>query len=437
VSAAHIARAASGPLSGSLSVPGDKSISHRAVLFAAMSDGTSHLNGVLDAADVRSTIAAVRALGVTVEESAGADGGLDLTVTGWGARGPVAPDGPIDCGNSGTTCRLLMGVLAGWPGSYTLTGDESLSRRPMRRVADPLASMGAAIELTEAGTLPAVVRGAVLRPAEHDLTVASAQVKTALLLAGLRCPGRTLVREPAPSRDHTERLLPAFGVPVPRDEATRAAWIDGPAVPLGTDVAVPGDPSSAAFLVGAAAIVPGSEVTVTGVALNPTRIGFLRVLERMGADVTLRPSGRLGGEPVGDILTRYTPALTGTTVLPEEIPSLVDEVPLLAIVAAGAATATRFEGAGELLVKESDRLQALADALDAFGVPESSGPDFLEVEGGAVPGPATLDSLGDHRLAMAYAVAGLVATGPVRIERFDAVGVSFPGFEAALTSLGA
>jgi 3-phosphoshikimate 1-carboxyvinyltransferase len=403
-----------------------------------MAEGTSRLSGVLDSADVRATIGAVTALGATVKETGRTDRGLELEVTGWGEAGPKPSAAPVDCGNSGTTARLLMGVLAGWPDrTFTLTGDESLSRRPMKRVTGPLEAMGGHFELSQGGTLPVTVHGAPLHAGVADIPVASAQVKTAVLLAGLRATGRTLVREPAASRDHTERLLPAFGVPVGRDPETLAAWVEGPASLRARDVDVPGDPSSAAFLVGAALLVPGSEVTLTGVALNPTRIGFLHVLERMGAEVSIQPGPAQGAEPVGDVVSRYKGALDAVTVTAEEVPSLVDEVPLLAVVAMRAVVTSRFEGVAELRVKESDRLQALADSLAALGAMVRSGPDWLEIDAPVTPHAAALDSLGDHRLAMAYAVAALMADGPVDIARFDAVAVSYPGFVDALRALGA
>lgn len=426
---------ATAPLRGELRVPGDKSISHRAVLFAAMAEGTSRLTGVLDSADVRSTIAAVSALGARVRDIGGAEGGLALDVTGWGAAGPTTPAPPIYCGNSGTTARLLMGVLCSWPGrAFELTGDESLSGRPMARVADPLRGMGAEIELSDRSTLPGVVRGAALVGTVYDSPVASAQVKSAILLAGTNARGRTMVREPAASRDHTERLLPAFGVAVGVDESEHFAWIDGPVALRAATVDVPGDPSSAAFLLGAALITPGSDLTVTGVGLNPTRIGFLRVLERMGADVVIRPVRGAGSEPVGDVRARRS-ALRGTVVTAGEVPSLVDEVPLLAVVATRAEGTTRFEGVAELRVKESDRLAALAEALGQLGAVVRSGDDWLEVDGPARLRGASLDSLGDHRLAMSYAVAALVADAPVTVARYEAVGVSYPGFPAALGRL--
>ncbi len=428
-------RPIAGPLAGEVVVPGDKSLSHRAVLFSAMAEGTSALTGVLDSADVRSTIEAVRALGARVE-TASVGGGLDIGVAGWGASGPRVPVAAIDCGNSGTTARLLMGVLAGWSVEATLTGDASLSRRPMARVTGPLERMGAAFEMAEGDRLPVTVRGGALAPIDYELPVASAQVKTAVLLAGMRASGRTTVREPAASRDHTERLLPLFGVPVGANAVERTAWVDGPVVPRAARFDVPGDPSSAAFLVAAAVIVPESEVVLLRVALNPTRIGFLRVLERMGADITVDLEAT-HPEPVGTLRVRSGPTLRGTTVRPDEVPSLIDEVPVLAIVACMAEGTTRFDGVAELRVKESDRLEALADGVRALGGRVRSGEDWLEVEGPVRLAGGDVDSLGDHRLAMAYAVAGLAASAPVSIDRFEAVDVSYPTFTEHLAALGA
>lgn len=427
-----------GPLSGTVAVPGDKSLSHRAVLFAALAEGTSRVSGVLDSADVRATIGAVTALGAKMELRADAGGELAGSVTGWGATGPTKPTGPVDCGNSGTTARLLMGVLAGWPLEATLTGDESLSKRPMKRVTEPLSAMGARFETAAGGTLPVTVHGTeALRPFSYASPVASAQVKTALLLAGLRAHGGVKVTEPALSRDHTERLLPAFGVTVASDPATLSASLCGPQVPQATDVTVPRDPSSAAFIVAAALLVPGSEVRLPGVSLNPTRIGFLRVLERMGADIELSPAPSAGSEPVGTIVARYTGALGSTIVTPDEIPSLVDEVPVLALVAARARGTTRFAGVGELRVKESDRLAAVHEGLEALGVRARSGEDWLEVEGSTTFSGATLDSLGDHRLAMCWALAGLAGSEPVTVTRFEAIDVSYPAFAEHLAALSA
>jgi 3-phosphoshikimate 1-carboxyvinyltransferase len=430
----HDALPAAAPLRGSVRVPGDKSISHRAVLFAAMSEGSSRLQGVLDSQDVRSTLAAVRQLGAGVEVVAIAPQGLTVLVNGWRRHGPVSPADPVDCGNSGTTCRLLLGVLAGWPIAVTLDGDESLRRRPMRRVTEPLTKMGATFE-THDGGLPIRVLGGPLRAIRYESPVASAQVKTAVLLAGLRASGTTAVVEPAPSRDHTERLLPAFGVGVERDSAERSVAVAGPAHLYGSDVVVPGDPSSAAFLVGAAALVAGSDVSLPEVAVNPTRTGFVRVLQRMRADVTVRVDRATGAEPVGTLRTRFRAGLCATTVRADEVPSLVDEIPLLAVVAASAHGTTRFEGVSELRVKESDRLEAIVEALTMLGATVRAGADWLEVDGPARFRAATLSSLGDHRLAMAWAVAALVADGPVRIDGWEAVEVSYPRFAEDLASL--
>jgi 3-phosphoshikimate 1-carboxyvinyltransferase len=429
------ARPTSVPLRGQVRVPGDKSISHRAVLFSAMAQGTSHLTGVLDSADVRSSIDAVEALGASVEIISEGGGALELQIAGWGGDGPAAPAQAIECGNSGTTARLLMGILAGWDRHVVLQGDESLSLRPMARVTEPLAEMGAVFE-TRGGLLPVGVRGGFLRAGTHELRVASAQVKTAVLLAGLRADGRTVVTEPAPSRDHTERMLPAFGVPVGRDPEACRAWVDGPDYLKATDVTVPADPSSAAFLVAAALLVPDSDVVLPDVDINPTRTGFLRVVARMGASVSVDLGEVMGGEPTATLRVRYSPVLHATTVTAEEVPSLIDEIPILAIVACAAEGTTRFEGVRELRVKESDRLEAIAEGLTALGCTVRAGDEWLEVQGPCTFGAAAVDSRGDHRLAMAYAVAALSARGVVTIDRFEAMEVSYPSFVADIAALG-
>jgi len=426
---------ATGPLRGAVVVPGDKSLSHRAVLFAALAEGRSHITGVLDSADVRSTLSAVAALGAGIAVRDSGSGGLDVYVDGWGDRGPTSPTAPIDCGNSGTTARLLMGVLAGWDVEATLVGDESLSKRPMARVTDPLSHMGARFESRGGGMLPVTVRGGGLRPMAFVSDIASAQVKSAVLLAGLRACGRTVVSEPMTSRDHTERLLPAFGVEVGTDEAACSAWVDGPCVPIACDVDVPGDPSSAAFLVAAGLLVPRSTVVVRYVCLNPTRTGAFEVLRRMGAKVSMSTEQVMAGEPVGTVTAEHGGALRATVVSAEEVPSLVDEVPILAVVATAARGTTRFEGVSELRVKESDRLAAVAAGLRSLGADARSGPDWLEVDGPARLTGGRLDSLGDHRLAMSWAVAALVALAPVAIARFDAVDVSYPDFMRDVSSL--
>jgi len=425
------------PLTGEVHVPGDKSMSHRAVLFSALADGTTTLRGVLDSADVRSTIGAVRELGARVELAEQPDGSLAGQVAGWGSSCPLPWGVDIDCGNSGTTVRLLMGLLAGWPTEVTLRGDESLSRRPMRRVMAPLEQMGARFTATEGGTLPVIVHGnAALHPIDYVSPVASAQVKSAVLLAGLRALGVTRVSEPSPSRDHTERMLPEFGVTVYLDPARHAASVTGPVTPESPgEIVVPRDPSSAAFLVAAALLVSGSKISLPGVSLNETRTGFLRVIERMGARVEVVPWPETDGERFGAIVTKHTPRLTATSVSAAEVPTLVDEVPILALIATQAHGETRFERVGELRVKESDRLEAIVSGLTALGAQVSVEGDTIVVNGPTPLHGATLDSLGDHRLAMTWAVAGLVADGPVEVLRFDAVSVSYPGFADDLESL--
>ncbi|MDO8987598.1 MAG: 3-phosphoshikimate 1-carboxyvinyltransferase, partial [Coriobacteriia bacterium] len=369
------------PLAGGLRVPPDKSMSHRAVLFSAMAEGTSGLAGVLDSADVRSTIGAVRALGASVTLYPVADGSLSGTVTGWGALGPGSPESPVECGNSGTTTRLLAGVLAGWPIRVELHGDESLSRRPMGRITGPLEQMGARFTTSD-GCLPMSVLGTSDAAAlKYESPIASAQVKSAVLLAGLRAQGRTSVTEPAPSRDHTERMLPLFGVSVGRAEESCSAWVDGPAIPKAAQVDVPADPSSAAFLAVAASIVPGSKVMLSHVGLNPTRTGFMLVLERMGVDLSIAVDDHGATEPVGTVVVSYRKRLVATIVTAQEIPALIDEIPVLAVIAAQADGVTRFEGVSELRVKESDRLQAIVDALTTLGVVTAVDGDILEVTG--------------------------------------------------------
>lgn len=423
------------PLEGALNVPGDKSLSHRALLFAAMAEGSSNLSGVLDSADVRATATAVEELGARLAFGEPDETGLSVRVTGWGSHGPRQPDWVIQCHNSGTTARLLMGVLAGWPVKVTLTGDASLSRRPMRRITEPLSRMGVSFDEDPRGTLPITMTGNErLAPIAYPSPVASAQLKSAVLLAGLRAHGRTRVTEPTLSRDHTERLLPAFGVQVLRDDAPGVS-IDGPARMTSTDFHVPGDPSSAAFLAVAALLIPGSDLELPGVSLNPTRLGFLHVLERMGGIVEMVGEQQTEVEPIGAIRAEYSPVLLATNISEAEVPALVDEIPILALAATQASGTSRFEGVGELRVKESDRLSAIAEGLTAFGASVRTGHDWIEIDGPCRLRGAEVDSLGDHRLAMTYAIAALIAEGPTRIERFDAVDVSFPNFGAMVGPL--
>ena len=417
------------PMRGSTHVPGDKSISHRAVLFSAMAEGTSRVSGVLDSADVRSSIGAVRALGAQVSLEKQPDGSLAGGITGWGAAGPSQPEDPIDCGNSGTTVRLLMGILAPWPIRVTLTGDASLQKRPMRRITAPLMKMGAHFEPAGQEHLPITVVGGGLHPITYDAPMASAQLKTAVLLVGMYANGTTTLNEPAPSRNHTELMLPEYGVATTAGE--RTASVTGPAQPQASEVLVPGDPSSAAFLVCAAVMCPGSTIQVENVSLNTARIGFTRTLERMGAEVSVSRTGAAGKEPYGIIEACYTPHLRGCEVPAEKIAGIIDEIPVLALVAAHAHGVTVFRQVNELRVKETDRLAAIIDGLAKLGVDAWCEGDDLYIEGQpdlVVPEGLQFDSLGDHRLAMTWSLVGLTGKMPVFIKNFEAVGVSYPGF---------
>jgi 3-phosphoshikimate 1-carboxyvinyltransferase len=413
---------------GHIAVPGDKSVSHRAVLLGAIAEGETQVRGFGRSADTESTIAAVRALGVTVE-----DEDVDsLRVAGAGLRGLRPPGAPIDCGNSGTTLRLLAGILAGQEGRFELTGDDSLRRRPVDRVADPLAQMGAHVGSAD-GTPPLDIVGGELRGIRYELPVASAQVKSCVLLAGLYAHGRTTVLEPVPTRDHTERMLAAAGAPVTRRPGRVSV---GPAEGLRLgEVSVPGDLSAAAPFIVAATLLPGSELTVHDVGLNPTRTGLLDVLERMGARVTTFHRRSSSGEPVGDIEVQSA-ELTATTVRAEEIPRLVDELPLFALAAASAHGDSRVEGARELRVKETDRIETVTSALRALGIRITARDDGFGVRGvPSRPRGGGMGSHGDHRIAMVGAIAGLVSRNGVELEGPEAVAVSFPGFFELLDSV--
>ena len=417
-------------LLGHLAVPGDKSISHRAVLLGAIGDGETRITGFGRSADTEATIAAVRACGVEVYEH----GHETLRVFGKGLRGLAQPGTAIDCGNAGTLVRLFAGILAGqaWK-EFELTGDESLSARPMGRVADPLALMGAGIE-TNDGRLPLGIQGRPLRAISYRLPVASAQVKSAILLAGLYATdGETTVVEPAPTRDHTERMLETAGARITRRPESVTVW---PAERLSLgEVEVPGDFSSAAPFLVAATLVPGSELHLHGVNLNPRRTGLLAILERMGARIISYNRRAIGGEPGGDLEVHAAP-LVGTTVGADEVPLAIDELPLVALAAACARGRTVVTGAGELRAKETDRIEATVDALRALGVRARAREDGFEVTG--VPGRlrgGRMASRGDHRLAMLGAVAGLASTEGVEVDGIEAAAVSYPGFEADLAAL--
>jgi 3-phosphoshikimate 1-carboxyvinyltransferase len=401
------------PLRGTIRVPGDKSISHRSLMFAGLAVGESRITGLLEGEDVLATAAAMRQLGAQITR--GEDG--VWTVHGAGLGSLLEPRQALDMGNSGTSTRLLMGLVASHAITATFTGDASLSGRPMKRVIDPLSMMGASIEASAGGTLPLMLRGAAPAvPITYRLPVASAQVKSAVLLAGLNTPGITRVIEPVPTRDHTERMLTGFGakLEVGEENGETVIAIHGEADLKPMDVTVPGDPSSAAFFMVAATLVPGSDLTIMNVGLNPTRAGLLEVLRQMGADITEVNPREVGGEPVADLRARHA-ALTGIDVDPAIAPSMIDEFPVLFVAAALASGTTRTTGLDELRVKESDRLSAMAAALTAAGARLEEHADGLTIHGtGGEPLPGTgngrVKSLLDHRIAMSMAVAGLVST---------------------------
>jgi 3-phosphoshikimate 1-carboxyvinyltransferase len=417
-----------GPLRGTLAVPGDKSVSHRAVMLGAIAEGDTRISGFLDGEDTNATLAAFRELGIEVERPAP----TEVVVHGRGLRGLRAPGRPLDLGNSGTSTRLLAGILAGQDFEATLIGDASLSKRPMLRVTEPLAKMGARIECAPGGTLPMRIHGASrLRGIDHTLPVASAQLKSALLLAGLYAEGRTCVTEPAATRDHTERMLGWFGCPA--EIAERRICIESR--PLrARPVQVPGDISSAAFFLVAASIVPGSELTLAGVGINLTRAAVIEILNGMGAEIEIGEPREVSGEPVADIRVRQRP-LRGVRIPKTLVPIAIDEFPAILVAAAFAEGETVLTDAGELRVKESDRIEAMADGLCAIGIRNEPRPDGISVTGGRPRGGA-IDSRGDHRIAMAFAVAGLAAAAPIRILDCANVDTSYPGFAAAVAGVG-
>ncbi|MEX2246245.1 MAG: 3-phosphoshikimate 1-carboxyvinyltransferase [Dehalococcoidia bacterium] len=422
-------------LRGTIAVPGDKSISHRAAILNALAEGEAVVRNFLPGDDCRSTLDVLRALGVacTLDESGDTP---VLRLTGAGLRGLREPAGVLDCGNSGTTMRLMSGVLAGQPFLSVLTGDDSLRSRPMDRIATPLRQMGAQVDGRDAGRLaPLAIRGGGLRGIRYKMPMASAQVKSAILLAGLFAEGETVVEEPAPSRDHTERMLSAMGARVTRDgPAVRLA----PGAPLhALSLRVPNDISAAAFWMVAAAVHPDAELRLTGVGVNPTRGGIIDVLRAMGADLSVEEEREVGGEPVADIVVRSS-RLEGTVIEGSMIPRLLDEIPVLAVAAASAHGATIIRDAQELVVKETDRIGSVASQLALMGAAVTPRPDGMVIEGGAPLHGAHVQSFGDHRLAMALAVAGLVAqSGETSIDDAEAVAVSYPLFWEHLERLTA
>ena len=415
-------------VSGSVRVPGDKSITHRVLLLSALTKGISHIGGALTSLDAQSSARVLRQLGAEVSPLRK---GATVTVRGRGRF--QRPERALFCGNSGTTTRLLLGLLAAHRFSATLTGDASLRRRPMRRVTTPLATMGARFTEQDGDGLPVTIRGGALRPLRYEMPVSSAQVKSAILLAGMAGEVDVSLQEPSGrSRDHTERLLQAFGYPI----SERDGWLHlrpgGRLEPF--DLQVPGDPSSAAFLVGAAVLAESGELCISGVGLNPTRIGFLEVLSRMGARTTMENLAPHFGEPVGDLLVRPAP-LTGTEVKASEIPGLIDEIPLLAVLASRASGTTTFRQVGELRVKESDRLGLIAENLRSVGAEAEVVGDDLVVNGRESVPRGSVRTAGDHRLAMAFAVLGTVPGARIRIDDLACAAVSFPDFPETLRSI--
>ena len=430
--------AAPRPLAGRVTVPGDKSISHRALMLSALAVGTSRVEGLLEGEDVLATAAAMRAMGATIER--GADG--IWTIQGVGVGGLLQPAGALDMGNSGTSTRLLMGLVASHAITATFVGDASLSRRPMARVMEPLSRTGADFTASPGGRLPLMVRGICPAvPIEYRLPVASAQVKSAVLLAGLNTPGITRVIEPVPTRDHSERMLRGFGAEIEietQPDGTRIISLTGEAELMPQQIVVPGDPSSAAFPTVAALIVPGSEIVIGNVGLNPTRAGLYEVLRAMGADIAFENERTVGGEPVADLRVKAS-TLRGIEVPSAIVPSMVDEFPVLFIACALAQGRSVLRGLDELRVKESDRITVMATGLRAIGATVEELPDGLVIDGtGGEPlaGGATVATHLDHRIAMSFSVASLACEIPVTVDDRAPIATSFPDFVAMMETLG-
>ena len=437
--AAPLTARASGPLAGSFEVPGDKSISHRALILGALAVGETRVTGLLEGQDVLDTARAMAAFGAeVVRHGPGA-----WSVHGVGTGGFAEPADVIDCGNSGTGVRLIMGAMATTPITAVFTGDASLRARPMARVTDPLALFGAEARGRAGGRLPMALTGAAQPvPVRYRTPVASAQVKSAVLLAGLNAPGTTQVTEAVATRDHTERMLSGFGAEVTVEDGAdgRVVTLTGEPELAPQEIAVPRDPSSAAFPVCAALIVPGSEVRLPRIGLNPTRAGLFETLREMGADLAFENGREEGGEPVADLVARFSPALRGIDVPPARAASMIDEYPVLSVVAAFAEGPTRMTGVGELRVKESDRIDAMARGLRACGVAVDETEDGFTVHGrgaGGVPGGATVAARLDHRIAMSFLVCGLAARAAVTVDDAGPIATSFPSFRAQMTALGA
>ncbi len=430
--------APSPPLTGTIAAPGDKSISHRAIILAGLAIGTSRISGLLDSGDVAATIGAMRAMGARIEKD-----GNDWVVQGVGVGGLMQPASALDMGNSGTSARLLMGLVASHAIHATFVGDASLSRRPMARVAAPLADMGAAIDAAPGTRLPLSIRGlAPAIPLAYRLPIASAQVKSALLLAGLNTPGVTRVIEPVATRDHSERMLAAFGADIAVEtdgDGVRTIILTGRRDLIPCDITVPGDISSAAFPIVAALLVPGSHVTVTGVGINPRRAGLLRVLGEMGGDIVLTNQREIGGEPVADIIASHS-TLRGTDIAAALASDMIDEFPILFVAASMAHGRTVARGLGELRHKEADRLGAMAAVLTACGASAHIDGDAMIIDGSGgvpLPGGATIAARHDHRIAMSMAVAGLASRDGIGIDDMSSVATSFPGFVELIERLQA
>ncbi|QCU90108.1 3-phosphoshikimate 1-carboxyvinyltransferase [Thiomicrorhabdus sediminis] len=428
---------AGGTVKGRVRVPGDKSISHRSIMLGALAEGTTTVTGFLEGADALATLQAFRDMGVQIE---GPENG-NVTIHGVGLRGLKKPEKPMDMGNSGTSTRLLAGILAGQDFDCTLIGDASLSKRPMKRVTDPLALMGAQLETSEGGTLPMVIKGQgqPLKAIDYTLPMASAQVKSCVLLAGLFADGQTCATEPAPTRDHTERMLNGFGYQVNSeklDNQRMKACLQGGGKLTACHIDVPSDISSAAFFMAAAAIAKDSDLVIEHVGMNPTRIGVIEILKLMGADITLENPHEVGGEPVADVHIRYAP-LKGIEI-PEELVALaIDEFPVLFVVAASAEGKTVLTGAEELRVKESDRIQVMADALQAVGIDAQPTSDGMIINGGKQSKQnAVIESHHDHRISMAMTVAGLFASDEIVIDDCANVNTSFPIFVDLMNQVG-
>ncbi len=426
-----VTRATQG-LHGELCVPGDKSISHRVALLGMLAHGSMQVQNYLCSEDCLNTLRAMQQLGLGVDEGEQAG---DFTLTGTGGQ-PHAPAKDIDCGNSGTGMRLMAGILASLPFESCLFGDASLCSRPMGRIIKPLEQMGATLEAcgSKPGCAPLHISGGTLHPTEYTLPMASAQVKSAVLLAGMLAEGTTTVHQPALTRDHTERLFKHFGVPHSVSEDGLSISVTGRAELTAKDITIPGDISSAAFWLVAACITPGSELRLRRVGLNPTRDAIITVLQRMGADIRIENRVE-AGEPYGDLVARYSPDLHGTEVLPAEIPNLIDEIPILTVAAAFARGTTAIRNATELRVKESDRIATTAGNLRAMGGVVEEFEDGMHITGGAPLRGCVLDSFGDHRIAMSFLIAGLNAEGETTLKQCGSIATSYPGFEAHLHSL--